>query len=352
MAVSPVEKPRILIVDDQPDNIDVLTNILKDLYTLMAATNGEKALKMVSKYHPDLILLDIMMPEMDGYELCRALKSDNRTSNIPIIFVTGMGEAEDEAFGLQLGAVDYIAKPFNHLVVEARVKTHLELKSYRDRFKLLAEERARQLVYSEQLAAELEEANSKLKTLAATDMLTGLCNRRQFYEMSSVERARLMRYRGAETYTFSMLFIDMDNFKYYNDTYGHPAGDLVLVEMAALLKSMLRTSDTAARYGGDEFIILLPHTQQEGALTLANRIIERLKGKEGYQEELSRTIDRPVEIPAEKWIGCSIGVVSYIPERMSDIDAMQVAADKALYAAKSAGKGRAVCWTADMDKPV
>jgi PleD family two-component response regulator len=129
MAVSPAEKNRILIVDDQPDNIDVLTNILKDLYILMAATNGEKALKMVSKYHPDLILLDIMMPEMDGYELCRSLKSDNRTSNIPIIFVTGMGEAEDEAFGLQLGAVDYIAKPFNHLVVQARVKTHLELKS-------------------------------------------------------------------------------------------------------------------------------------------------------------------------------------------------------------------------------
>ena len=248
-----------------------------------------------------------------------------------------------------MGAVDYIAKPFNHLVVEARVKTHLELKNYRDRFELLAEERATQLAYSEQLSRELEQANESLKTLASTDMLTGLYNRRQFCEMTFIEKSRLMRYRGAESYTFSLLFVDMDNFKHYNDTFGHRAGDLVLVEMAGLLKKMLRTSDTAARYGGDEFILLLPHTNGDGAMVLANRIIERLKEKRGYQQELSAIFQSRIEIPEERWISCSIGVVAYYPEIFKDIESMQVAADKALYAAKSAGKSCAVCWSPEMD---
>ncbi len=343
------EKPRILIVDDQPDNIAVLTNILKNQYTLMAATSGEKAIRNALQHQPDLILLDIIMPDIDGYEVCRRLKSDLRTRKIPIIFVTGMGEAEDEARGFELGAVDYIAKPFKPLVVEARIKTQMELKISRDSLEHLAAERAKQLVHCDLLSSALEEANSKLHILASTDILTGLYNRRHFNEVISVEKSRYTRYMNKDAVAFSLLFIDMDNFKYYNDTFGHHAGDLVLSEMARLIQNLLRASDTAARYGGDEFVILLPHTGGEGAIILANRIIEKLKGKNGFQEEISQLLYKPVGIREENRIGCSIGVVSYNSDLFNDLEAMQVAADRALYQAKASGKNCARCWTPDME---
>ena len=164
-------KPKILIVDDTPENIQILMATLKDQYTIVAAINGEKALKMaVADPRPDLILLDIMMPGMDGYEVCRRLKADEQARHIPIIFVTAKTEVEDETLGFELGAVDYITKPFSIPVVKARVKAHLDLKRLRD---LEAIQRAKLEAVLERLNSELAEAADSAKFLLPQPITEG-----------------------------------------------------------------------------------------------------------------------------------------------------------------------------------
>ena len=199
-----------------------------------------------------------------------------------------------------------------------------------------------------QRTSELEDVNKKLQSIASTDMLTGLCNRRQFTQLLTVEEKRKQRYKDRENGSFSVLFVDLDNFKYYNDTFGHAAGDLILAAVAELLSLMLRVTDTAARYGGDEFIVLLPSTEQAGASILAERIIEALRNKNGYEAEISELIARPCHIPPECRITCSIGLVSYDPQFMCTADEMLIAADVALYAAKAAGKNCVKLWSEEM----
>lgn len=198
-----------------------------------------------------------------------------------------------------------------------------------------------------QRTAELEEANKQLQAMASMDLLTGLCNRREFAHILSQEESRIKRYQGSEPHTFSLLFIDLDNFKYYNDTYGHAAGDLVLAGFSALLKGMLRTPDTAARYGGDEFVALLPSTGEGGAVALAQRILAELKTLSGFQKEIERLTGQHCVIPVEKQIGCSIGIATYNAEHLPESEAILVAADRALYAAKAAGKHCVKVWRQD-----
>ncbi|MEA3332936.1 MAG: diguanylate cyclase, partial [Pseudomonadota bacterium] len=222
------ERAKLLIVDDNKQNIELLMELFRDDYKIVVAVNARRALKIVfSEAPPDIILTDILMPEMDGYELCRKLKEDSGTKNIPLIFVTTISEEMDASRGFALGAVDYITKPFNPLMVKARVKLHLELKH-------------KQVL---------------LEKYAFIDALTEIPNRRRFDEVIEREWNRAHR----ADYSISLIIIDIDHFKLYNDTYGHGMGDDCLHRVATAIAEVLRrSSDFVARYGGEEFVVILP----------------------------------------------------------------------------------------------
>lgn len=234
----------VLIVDDVPVNIQVLAEALREEYRVRIAANGPNALAIAaSDDPPDVILLDVMMPEMDGYEVCRRLKNDPETKDIPVIFVTAKSSSEDEVLGLNIGAVDYITKPFSIPVVKARVRTQVQLK----------------------VRTEL------LERLAMVDGLTGIANRRSFDQNLEHEWKRATR----NALPISVVMIDIDHFKNYNDNYGHGAGDVCLQQVAGALRSVIqRPADLVARYGGEEFAALLPETDVQGAEMIASAMRE------------------------------------------------------------------------------
>jgi len=234
-------RPRILIVDDEMMNIEILNAALEDEYEISFATSGVDALGIARSTRPDLVLLDVMMPGMDGYEVCRRLKDDRLTLDIPIIFATGLGDQAAEVRGLSLGAIDYVTKPISPVIVRARIHNHLELKRLRD----------------------------NLAELAVTDALTGLGNRRRLEHALLSETARLAR----STEWLSVIMLDIDFFKQFNDTYGHPAGDRCIAMIAAAMNRVVRrAADVTARYGGEEFACLLPATDHAEAMLLAHTI--------------------------------------------------------------------------------
>jgi diguanylate cyclase (GGDEF)-like protein len=291
---------RILIVDDVPDNIRVLSRMLADEgHHLTAATSGREALELAEIWMPDLILLDIMMPEMDGYEVCTTLKATSQLSEIPVIFITALADADDETHGLSLGAVDYITKPFKEAVVRLRVRTHLELKRQRD----------------------------LLDRLCHLDSLTGIPNRRAFDEQFDREWRRAIR--AQEPLAAAM--IDIDHFKEYNDTYGHPAGDSCLRQVAGILAEGLnRGGDFVARYGGEEFICLF--------------IGADVRGVEAVGEKLRAAIEAlripHATSPVSPWVTVSVG--SAICQPTSEILPVTLveAADAQLFLAKRSGRNR------------
>ena len=304
--MTPLANSSILIIDDVPTNIQVLAEALRLDYRIKVATNGADGLAAARQTPPDLILLDVMMPDMDGFEVCRQLKSDPATSGIPVIFVTARSEAADEEFGLNLGAVDYITKPFHLPVVRARVRNHLTLKQKAD----------------------------QLEQLAHIDGLTGIANRRRFDETLELEFRRCQR----NEHPMSLLMLDIDYFKQYNDHFGHGVGDLCLVQVAASLAGNLsRAADTVARYGGEEFAVILPETDKEHALQIAERLRERI---------LALNSPHAPNLP-QSLVSISIGVASTIPTSTTGtIDLLNVA-DRNLYAAKSGGRNR-VCSAQDV----
>jgi diguanylate cyclase (GGDEF)-like protein len=223
------ETQKVLIADDDIVNRQVLAELLKPEYTVVLAKNGAQALEHAARHLPDLMLLDVLMPDMDGYEVLRRLRADEQTANISVIFISGMGRPEDEAKGLKMGAADYIAKPFNATVVLARVAMHLQMVRQR----------------------------RMLEHLAHVDGLTELANRRRFDEMYETEWQRSRR-NGRP---LSLALLDIDAFKQYNDHYGHPAGDRALRAVARVAAAGLRRpGDLAARYGGEEIVLLMPDT--------------------------------------------------------------------------------------------
>ncbi|MFZ5774210.1 MAG: diguanylate cyclase [Thermodesulfobacteriota bacterium] len=231
---------KILLVDDEPVNVRILQNLLKGMCKIFFALNGKTALEIATRELPDLILLDIMMPEMDGHEVLRRLKRDEQTKDIPIIFVTAMKEMEDERLGLELGAVDYITKPFNPAVIAIRVKNHLKFKQQHD----------------------------LLRGAAIKDDLTGSYNRRFFDEVLVREWRRAIR---SEDF-LSVILMDIDQFRAFNDNYGHNAGDDCLRLIAHALEEVAkRAADLVARYGGEEFGCILPGTNRAGVLRVAER---------------------------------------------------------------------------------
>jgi diguanylate cyclase (GGDEF)-like protein len=291
--------PRLLIVDDERLNIKILNELLRNDYEIMVATGGEQALKLAASATPDLILLDIMMPELDGHEVCHRLKEQQETKCIPIIFITAMNDAADETRGFELGAVDYVTKPFNPAVVKARVQTHIRLK----------------------LQADL------LEKLASLDGLTGIPNRRAFDETREREWGRSQR-AGND---FSILMIDVDMFKQYNDHYGHGAGDDCLTRVARALTACLqRPGDFVARYGGEEFAAVLPNCADGGALLIGERFCAAVAA---------------LRIPhststAAPHVTISIGVATGSPTANSNPAEFCEAADKMLYAAKENGRNQ------------
>lgn len=294
--MSTKEKRKILVVDDERSNIDALSYILKPRYTVLVAKDGLTAIEVAKSRSPDLILLDIVMPGMNGFEVLSALKESDETRPIPVIFITGRDSFKDEEKGFALGAVDYVTKPFHNSIVEARVKTHIQMIEY----------------------------IQMIEHLCMIDALTNIPNRRHFDNRLSTEWEKAFR----EKTPVGMLMIDVDRFKDYNDTYGHLQGDKLLQAIVGIITQALkRPTDFAARWGGEEFAVLLPDTDSDGAFMVAERI----------REDIQRAV-----IPCSDGTGTritvSIGVDSEIPASGDASGSLIYGADEALYAAKEAGR--------------
>jgi diguanylate cyclase (GGDEF)-like protein len=256
------EEQSIVIVDDMPDNLRLLTGILKDQgYKVRPAPSGNRALATIRKVPPELILLDIMMPDMDGYEVCRQLKADSRTKEIPVIFLSALNEVFDKVKAFKEGGVDFITKPFQVEEVLARVRTHLTIRTQQQALSAQNEE----LLKKNML---ITEQAKKLELLATRDFLTGLSNRRDFLKRAGQEEKRFRR----TSRPFALILLDIDHFKKVNDTYGHECGDKVLTGVSRCLEKALRAQDILARWGGEEFICLLPETGVDGARCVAEKI--------------------------------------------------------------------------------
>jgi diguanylate cyclase (GGDEF)-like protein len=293
------KKQVVLIVDDMAANIEVLDSVLGEEHEILFATNGKDAVEIATNQLPDIILLDVIMPDMDGYEVCASLKATPKTQDIPIVFITAMNQEEEESKGLNAGGIDYITKPIRPSIVKARVRNHLELKRYRDH----------------------------LKELSSLDGLTGIANRRQFDEWIDYEWRRARR----NQVPLALLMMDIDYFKAYNDHYSHLAGDDCLKRVAEILKNTaFRPADQPARYGGEEFALLLPETDSAGAVRVAERLQERLK-LANILHEFSA---------AAPYVTLSIGIATTVPTDAQSSDQLIKSADKWLYRAKENGRNR------------
>jgi diguanylate cyclase (GGDEF)-like protein len=295
------EPQKVLIADDDPINRQVLAELLKPEHTVLLAKNGAQALERAARHAPDLILLDVMMPDLDGYDVLRRLRADPLTAHIAVIFISGLDRPEDEANGLKLGAADYIAKPFNATVVMARVALHLQLV------------RQRRL----------------LEHLAHIDGLTELANRRRFDELYAAEWQRAQR----NGWPLSLALLDIDAFKQFNDCYGHPAGDRALRAVArAAAVGLRRPADLAARYGGEELVLLMPDTDAAQAYQVVDAI---------------RAAIAALQIPHEAsqvapMLTVSVGGATLGGHGAESAPELFDATDAHLYRAKQAGRNRVV----------
>lgn len=293
------ESRRVLIVDDNPANIKLIADILGEGHELFFATGGLQALEIAAGV--DLVLLDVKMPGMDGFETCRRLKAEERTRSIPVIFITVLEDAFDEALGFEVGGVDYITKPVSAPVVRARVRTQLDLKKALDR----------------------------LQQLAFTDPLTGIGNRRHFEDYLEHEWRRALRGR----HWLTLALLDVDYFKRFNDRYGHAAGDECLRAVAgALVGSCRRPSDFVGRYGGEEFALVLPETAAAGASSLLFGLLNEVRalGIEHADSSCGSSVT------------LSVGAVSLLPRDQDGRRAAVEHADRLLYEAKEGGRGHGV----------
>jgi diguanylate cyclase (GGDEF)-like protein len=290
----------VLVVDDEPVNVHALGAALADKCEVIAAKSGERALELAAS-GVDLVLLDVDMPGLNGLEVCRRLKADDRTRAVPVIFVTARDEMQDEESGFEAGGVDYIAKPIRPPIVKARVQTHLALKQARD----------------------------ALELMASHDGLTGVANRRRFDERLDAEWKRSQR----NGYALTLVLLDVDHFKAFNDTYGHGRGDDCLRQVAtALAAECRRPADLVARYGGEEFALVLPETDTEGARESLERVLGRME-----------TLAVPhAASSCAGHVTISAGALTLVPTAAGTASEVLATVDRLLYAAKAAGRRRAI----------
>jgi diguanylate cyclase (GGDEF)-like protein len=358
------KKNKILVVDDVPVNVQLLTTYLTSVgYEVVTARDGQEALEQVAVTLPDLILLDVMMPKLNGFEVCERLKSDPMTRVIPVIMVTALNEIEDKIKATESGADDFVSKPFNKLELLTRVKSLLRIKQLHD--ELSAKVR------------ELEQARERLRQLAITDGLTGLYNHRYFKEHLEQELYRASRHQSH----VSVVMVDIDHFKKFNDTYGHPAGDAILRAIARLLKENIRKIDLAARYGGEEFCLVLVETNKTAAVIAAEKVRRLVEArafdlrKDGQLlpaaanllivsrsphasgEAVSHNSGAEEAVTVEEWpednaalrnnfrenfhITISMGVATF-PDDALELDQLIEVADQRLYKAKNQGRNQVV----------
>jgi two-component system, cell cycle response regulator len=298
---------RILVVDDNQDNIEIIATRLRFRgYEILEASDGTEALRQVREKAPDLLLLDVMLPDIDGYEISRRIKGATDLPFIPIILVTARDSTQDKVAGLDAGADDYLTKPINFPELEARVRSMLRIKRLQD---------------------ELEEKNRELERLSISDGLTGLFNHRHIHGLLAEEYERVERTNDC----MSVAMFDLDRFKSVNDTYGHQAGDRVLIDLAEILRETARDIDRLGRYGGEEFIALLPETCIEDAAVFVERV---------RREVARRAFDIGRDEPLRMTL--SAGVATYPHELVDSVESLVRLADEALYTAKAAGRDRVV----------
>ena len=294
------DKNTILIVDDDKANLLYLNQLLCEEYTIYTVRDAKETVERADEYTPDLILLDILMPEMNGYDVLEKLKESDKTENIPVVFITGLSDREDEIKGLGSGAEDYIVKPFNDEIVKLRIHNQIKI------------------------------VNQKrdIERLSMIDQLTKIANRRGFDLQMSREWRSAVRVQS----DISLMMVDVDKFKDYNDTHGHQQGDHVLKTVAAVIEqTLLRATDFAARWGGEEFAVLLPITDMHGAYAVA----------ESVRANVESTVI-PLPDGTSAGVTVSIGLNSKTPSKTDTIDAFISEADGALYTAKKTGRNR-VC---------
>jgi len=293
------DKPLLLLIDDSPLDLQLLGSLLEDRAQILFATTGREGLKLAAERMPDLILLDVELPDISGYEVCRELKQNLETQSTPIMFVTGHQSPQHEVAALEAGAVDFIAKPFNPPVISARIKTHLTL----------------------------NHQNKLLHRLASVDGLTGVFNRRYFDEQGEVERKRHLR----QGLSLGLVMVDVDHFKQFNDRFGHTAGDECLKTLARTFRqSARRPGEFVARYGGEEFMFVLPYTKSEDVFRFSQHLCA---------EVLALKIPHP-RITGEQFVTVSVGATAVVPTQNMQLRTLVEQADLALYQAKAAGRNR------------
>lgn len=297
---------RILIIDDSKLILHVAKTILSNQgHQVLLAEDGNTGLQTAATEHPDLILLDLILPGIDGYEVCQRIKKGDATSEIPVIMLTSKSEAADKVRGLEMGASDYVTKPFDEGELIARVNIHLQIR---------------------ELHESLKEKNRQLEEMANRDGLTGLYNHRYFQEAISKDFQRAVRYHES----LSCVMFDIDHFKKFNDNYGHQTGDMVLKTLGALIEELIRDSDLSARYGGEEFVLLMYHTAPKEALMIAERLRKSVEQHKFQADNLTLTV------------AISVGVASFPHPEITDAKTLIECADKALYRAKDEGRNRVV----------
>ncbi|MEH2084090.1 MAG: PleD family two-component system response regulator [Nostoc sp.] len=299
----------VLIVDDEPFIRLILRNFLeREGYQIAEAENGIEAINVFNQLHPDIVLLDAIMPDMDGFECCTQLELLDCNKHTPVLMITGLDDQESVDRAFAVGAIDFVTKPIHWPVLRQRVK---------------------RLIQQSQLQQKLEAVNLELQRLVTIDGLTQVANRRGFEEYFSQEWQRLKR----EQRPLSLILCDVDFFKLYNDTYGHRVGDRCLQKIAQAFKDIIKSpGDLVARYGGEEFAVILPNTDTKGATHVADKICRAV-----------RTLAIPHHnSQVSSHVTISVGFTTEIPQPDSDLEEMIAAADQALYEAKAAGRDRFV----------
>jgi diguanylate cyclase (GGDEF)-like protein len=301
------DSAKILVVDDSRTQLDWLVQVLeREGYRVDTAGDGKDAIRRVRADPPDLVLLDMILPDMDGLEVLRIVKSRPEDQFIPVIILSVRSDLDSKVTGLRIGADDFLAKPFAEAEILARCAAMLRIKSLQD---------------------QLRSTQRKLAEQAITDELTGLKNRRAFDERLAEEFRRAQRYSDP----VSLIMLDLDHFKRVNDKYGHPFGDVVLRGAAERIRSSTRDPDICARYGGEEFAVILPKTHLSGALSVAERVWKQLADQE-YVPQVDGTPARPVRVTA------SLGIAFYPSKDITSPELLLRFADEALYQAKRAGR--------------